>query len=414
MSVLISHPTGNANVRNALHALKESGLLGRFVTTVAVFEKNIFGRIQHLGFAGELKRRVYDESLHGLTTTYPSRELARIVSSKIGMGSCQKSERSPISTMGVYRYIDRMASRLVRKDPDLNAVFAYEDGALATLLAAKKLGYTSYYELPTTYWRKTREILFEEAQLQADWAATIPALNESEDKLSRKDDELRQADHILCASQFCADSLKNADFPISSPTVIPYGCPPITKQSLSAASDPSVKLKVLFVGNLSQGKGLSYLFEAAKQLGEIAEFTIIGNRFANCPRLDKELSRHKWLGTMPQTEVLKQMQQHDLLVFPSLLEGFGMVISEALSQGLAVITTAHTSAPDLIEDEVSGYIVPIRDSEAIIERINKLNDDRELLFSMKQAALEVARRNPWELYRERLIDYIHATLPKNK
>jgi glycosyltransferase involved in cell wall biosynthesis len=48
-------------------------------------------------------------------------------------------------------------------------------------------------------------------------------------------------------------------------------------------------------------------------------------------------------------EVLREMQRHDVLVFPSLFEGFGLVIVEAMSQGLPVITTSHTAGPDIIE-----------------------------------------------------------------
>jgi glycosyltransferase involved in cell wall biosynthesis len=96
------------------------------------------------------------------------------------------------------------------------------------------------------------------------------------------------------------------------------------------------------------------------------------------------------------------MSRHDVLVLPSLHEGFGLVISEAMAQGLVVITTPHTAGPDLIEDGIDGYIVPIRAADAIEERLGRLMTNRKLLTEMKLAARRKAEMRPWEIYRRQL------------
>ena len=60
MKIVLSHPTGNANVRNALRAIKDIDRLAEFHTTVATFDHNIFGHLSKFGFGNQLERRRYD------------------------------------------------------------------------------------------------------------------------------------------------------------------------------------------------------------------------------------------------------------------------------------------------------------------------------------------------------------------
>jgi glycosyltransferase involved in cell wall biosynthesis len=105
---------------------------------------------------------------------------------------------------------------------------------------------------------------------------------------------------------------------------------------------------------------------------------------------------------VPHARVFEIMAQHDVLVFPSLIEGFGAVILEAMSRGLPVITTPNTAGPDLIEEGIDGYIVPIRDADAIAERLTALAEDRSRLAAMADAARRKAAGLPWERYERRL------------
>ena len=78
-------------------------------------------------------------------------------------------------------------------------------------------------------------------------------------------------------------------------------------------------------------------------------------------------------------------------------------MTEAMAQGLVVITTPHTAGPDLITDGVDGFLVPIRSTAAIQEKLMLLGKDRERLSGMQAAALEKARAATWESYRERIV-----------
>ena len=407
--IAISHPTGNANVRNALRALQEAEMLEAFVTTIAAYPDNLFGRLASTRIGAEFSRRGYNPALAPLTRQYPTRELLRLTFNKAGINNLTRHEEGPFCIDKVYRHLDKsMAKRLRQRSPSLQAVYCYEDGALESFSAARDLDLTTIYDLPIGYWRAGRRLQSEEAELQPEWASTMPALIDSNAKLSRKDEELRLADHVLVASQFTADTLKEAPFNIPAPSIIPYGCPPVRMQSEeNVRHSQSSKLRVLFVGGLSQRKGLSYLFEAVEQLSTACELTVIGRRpTVSCQPLDAALSRHNWIESLPHNQILEQMRSHDVLVFPSLFEGFGLVVTEALSQGIPVITTPNTCGPDVLTDGEDGFIVPIRDADAIKERLELLHRDREKLAAMKGAALRKATVMTWQNYRQALADAV--------
>ena len=152
----------------------------------------------------------------------------------------------------------------------------------------------------------------------------------------------------------------------------------------------------------SQRKGLSYLFEAADYLKDKIELTVIGSRVADCAPLDEALQKYRYIPSLPHYEILKQMDKHDVFVFPSLFEGFGLVILEAMARGIPVITTTHTAGPDVITDSEDGYIIPIRSAQAIIEKLELLANDSDLLNRLKIAALAKAKLFSWVKYQNQL------------
>jgi len=77
-------------------------------------------------------------------------------------------------------------------------------------------------------------------------------------------------------------------------------------------------------------------------------------------------------------------------VLPTLCEGLAHVIPEALSRGLPVLTTPHSGADDFIASGVNGWIVPIRDPDALADRIMWALDHPTDLAAMREAALQTA------------------------
>ncbi len=97
------------------------------------------------------------------------------------------------------------------------------------------------------------------------------------------------------------------------------------------------------------------------------------------------------------------MRRADLLVFPSVAEGFGLVIGEAMASGIPVLTTTHTGGVELITDGRDGWLVPAHDSSALAERLEWAANHRHELFEMGQRARQRAEQWTWGHYRKALV-----------
>jgi len=411
MRIVASHPTGMAAVRQVMLALADANILEEFHTTIATFDKNLLGRVSRIPGLQELRRRGYEECLRPVTRSHPWREIVRLASQRFRWHGLIAHEHGWASVDRVYREIDCCVARAVKRLKP-NGVYSYEDGAASTFEAASEVGAKCFYDLPIGYWRAAHGILREEADRRPAWAITLGGLRDSSAKLERKDQELRLADHIVVASTFTKQTLKECPFSTAPVSVLPYGA----DDSLPAAPTDVVgigsrALKVLFVGGLSQRKGIADLFDAVEMLSPHVELTVVGRKPAEaCAALEAALQKHRWIESLPRERILQQMRAHDVLVFPSLFEGFGLVVTEALSQGVPVITTPHTCGPDVLTDESDGFIVPIRAPQAIAEKLELLHRDRERLAAMREGALRKAKTLTWEFYRNGVLSVVREVL----
>ena len=399
--ILLSHPTANQNVRQAARALAEADLLGEFWTCVNWKQGSFLEKFFSERARKELRRRSFAAELQPFIRTSPWREWGRQLSGQIGLTQLTEGETGFFSVDAVYQSLDRRVARHLPSSRKIKAVYAYDSGALESFRVAKELGMKCIYEHPIVYWRKVREYQREEAQLHPEWAPTLDALGDSDEKLARKDEELALADVVIVPSTFSKESLSLAPNLNASVRIILYGAPPAVNRTI--ANDRSERLRVLFVGALSQAKGLGYLLEAAAHLEREIELALIGKRVSPVIPSQTVLDRYKWIPSLPHDELLAEISRHDVLVLPSLHEGFGLVIAEAMAQGLVVITTSNTAGPDLISDGIDGFIVPIRSAEAIEEKLNYLMTNRKLLSEMKRAAQGKAALLRWETYREQVV-----------
>ncbi|MGI4886621.1 MAG: glycosyltransferase family 4 protein [Janthinobacterium lividum] len=402
--LVFSHPTGNANVRAAAAGLEQSGQLAAFHTAIAAFPGSLLDRLGAAGPLAELRRRSFEVALAPLTHTWPWREAGRLLANRAGLAALTRPEVGPFSVDAVYQSLDRRVAGSLAGAARQGAsgVYAYEDGAADAFRAAKGLGLMCFYDLPIGYWRAARRLLAPERERWPAWAPTLEGFGDSDAKLARKDEELRLADRIFVASRFTANTLRDYPGQLAPVEVIPYGFPAVGEPRTYSA--PTGRpLKLLFVGSLSQRKGVANLFAAVAALAPHVELTVVGHKAGGpCPALEAALALHRWIPSLPHAEVLRLMRAHDVLAFPSLFEGFGLVISEAMSQGTPVITTDRTAGPDLIEHGHSGWLVEAGSTDALQATLADLLHRPAAVAQAGRAAQEAARRRPWAAYGQEL------------
>lgn len=405
MKLALSHPTGNANVRAVANGFLSAGILATYYTSIAVFANSPLYKISSINALSDIRRRELEISLKAFTKTNPWLEIGRLIAPKAGLKSLVKHETGKFSVDAVYKNHDSWVGKeLTRCDADtLAAVYAYEDGAMESFSRAKKRGIECFYDLPIGYWRAARKLMEIETEKWPAWSATLTGLKDSQNKLQRKDEELRLADHIFVASSFTAKTLVQYPGKLAPISVIPYGFPNVSAEKREYSFDGSRPLRILFVGGLSQRKGIANLFDAVKKVGSKVQLTVVGKRpVDNCAALNEALADNHWIPSLPHHEILELMRTQDVLIFPSLFEGFGLVITEAMSQGTPVITTDRTAGPDLIKHGEDGWIIEAGSSEAIQDVIEHLLSNPDEIKNAGTKALETASRRPWSVYGEEL------------
>lgn len=409
MKIVIAHPTGNQNVRAAAVGLAEAGVAASFNTTIASFPGDLVDRLSDIRPFALLRRRCFDPRIKNITEAWPWLEVCRLLSAKARVNRLIRHETGPFSIDAVYRDLDRrVASALpFHAARGATAVYAYEDGAKFSFRMAKELGLQCLYDLPVGYWGAGKMVFEREKERWPDWIATLTGLRDSAAKLMNKDEEIRLADRIFVASQFTASTLRHYPGDLPPVHIVPYGFPPALKVRDYSSSNNNRALKLLFVGGLTQRKGIAYLFKAVEALKPHVTLTVVGSKpHQDCPALNKALAKHRWIPGMSHADVLRLMQCHDVLLFPSLFEGFGLVITEAMSQGTPVITTNRTAGPDLITHGNDGWIIEAGSSESIQESIESILGNRRLVAECGHEAMETARQRPWSVYGRELADAI--------
>jgi glycosyltransferase involved in cell wall biosynthesis len=157
---------------------------------------------------------------------------------------------------------------------DLDAVYAYEDGAATTFQVAKQQGIFCLYDLPIVFYLTSRNIQVEEAERFPELAPALDALQEPAWKLERKQQEIELADRIFVPSSFVQKSLLEAGIKQENISVIPFGAP---IDYFHPQPKPDKLFRALFVGRVGPRKGVHYLLQAWQELSfPEAELLLVG------------------------------------------------------------------------------------------------------------------------------------------
>jgi glycosyltransferase involved in cell wall biosynthesis len=172
-----------------------------------------------------------------------------------------------------------------------------------------------------------------------------------------------------------------------------------------AAFDGARPLRVLFVGRVSIMKGVPYLLQALNKLGpKLVQARFVGGVHLNREKLIASSNVGNFTGHIPRHSLPEEYRWADVFCFPSLTEGSADVTYEALASGLPVVTTPNSGS--IVYDGVDGFIVPIRDPDALAETIGRYAADRELLAQHQAATLQRRERAGLDRYKGDLVSVI--------
>ena len=388
--IVVSHPTGNTFVRALLEELEKNQLLGIFYTTIGTgssINPLIKALSQKRGYA------IPDSKISRQWIPELVRLLAKGDQSK-------KRKRTDHSYLALDK---KVSSKLTKQDTQV--LHAYEDGAYYSFKRAKELGIQCSYELPIAHWATVRRLLAEEAERYPQWEPTLESTREPEEKLFRKEEELRMADRITCPSQFVLDSIPKEIKQHTRCQVSPFGSPRSQPSDGKIVTKTSNSLKLLFVGSMSQRKGLADLFQAMKLVKkEPVTLSVLGQPSMPMEFYRKQFSDFQYFPPCSNQKVREIMMKHDMLVLPSIIEGRALVQQEALSCGLPIIVTRNSGGEDLVEEGLTGHLVSIRSPKKLARCILKNLAEIDSLKEKKVECVRKAEQYSWKEYVSRIIE----------
>jgi len=263
---------------------------------------------------------------------------------------------------------DAWVGKHLKEGDNLLAGFGYINKSLARVKAMGGLAFLeSRNSHPQNFW----QIVQEEYQR---WGCSTPPIPPFHHRRQMKSLEL--ADFIFVPGKFIADSYTSRGFPSERILMTPL---PVNTQLFRPPDSSQTRNKtftIVSTGLLTLRKGSPYLLEAFQKFNRShpnSVLKLVSNVADNFKPIMRDrfggLQQVEWLKRMPHTDLVKFLQQADLFVLPSLEEGMLLAAAEAMAVGTPVILTPHMGSADHVKECLNGSVVPIQDSDAIVEKM---------------------------------------------
>lgn len=262
----------------------------------------------------------------------------------------------------LFGLFDRWVQTLLKPGQHFFTGYAFAPGAMRQ---ARHHGGIAFLDAWTSHPEEFWSLLTEE---QYRWGSRYPPV--SRYYQDRTLESVAAADYICTSSTFVRQSFLKRGFGPERLLFCPY---PVNLDVFRPSPEPrpaNRPFTIIHTGGLSLRKGTPYLLEAFRLIRkEVPNAVLRVKRHLRNDVVDI-LRRYadlpiEWSGHLDLAEHVRRYQTSDLLLFPSVEDGFAFVVAEALACGLPVITTPNTGASDLIRPGENGEIVPIRDAHAL-------------------------------------------------
>jgi D-inositol-3-phosphate glycosyltransferase len=303
-----------------------------------------------------------------------------------------------------------VAQRLPSVAHDVDVVHTWPLGAEHTLRAARRLGIPTVLERPNAHTRFAYQVVDDECRRLN---VTLPAKHEhafQEDVLAREEAEYELADYLLCPSDFVVRTFLDQGVPEEKLLRHIYGFDPAIFFPTRGERPTQTGLTVLFVGVAAVRKGLHFALEAwlRSPASEHGRFLIAGEFLPSYrDRLAPMLAHPSVQPLGHRNDVPELMRASDVMILPSIEEGFGLVCVEAMGSGsVPMVSDACT---ELCRHGENALVHPVGDVETLTRHLTRLHERPTELERLRRGALESAPSATWDEAGQLLVSaYRHA------
>jgi glycosyltransferase involved in cell wall biosynthesis len=406
---LVGTSAHNMHVQSMVRALYEADALAAYVAGGVDVVHGRFGRYV---------RTAVSRLAPPLDRSLAKRAVLEVPSNLVEARWRWEAPRLVANRLGAIRFEDRLwergefdldaySARRLRAE-DVTGYLGVEHGALTSLRTARECGKTAIVAFLSPHaatrarWVDVEWIRRPELRRRGQTA--IDRLSAGRD--ARRQKEAETADWIVTNSSFTTRSLVEAGLPPSRILTVPLGGPPPIEAGLLPAM-PGRRLRVVYAGAVSVHKGVHYLLRSWRRVADRgAELHLYGSVHLPTTLIDEArrsvngggIVVH---GPVSAEELGRAYREASVVVLPSLCDGFGMVILEALASGVPVVTTTNAGGADAIEEGVSGFVIPPADEDALADVLTWCAEHPANLLAMRREALRRAGQWTWTAFRSR-------------
>ncbi|OGG42672.1 hypothetical protein A3I34_01340 [Candidatus Jorgensenbacteria bacterium RIFCSPLOWO2_02_FULL_45_12] len=270
-----------------------------------------------------------------------------------------------------------------------------------TMKKAKKMGARVIIENGSSHTLYAVNILKEEYD---KFGAKYEPFQISHEKLIKHNvSAYEDADYISVPSLFAKRTFLEYGVPEDKIIHVPYG---VELSQFRQIPKKDNIFRVIFVGGMTLQKGVHYLIRAFAELNlPDSELVLVGTMSAEMePFFKKYDGKFRYAGHVPQGELFRYYSRSSVFAIMSIQEGLALVTPQAMACGLPVVATTNTGAEDIVRDGKDGFIIPIRDCNALKEKLLYFYMNPEARdFIGKSAKERVSQGFTWDDYGEHII-----------
>lgn len=408
--IIVAHPGRQHSFRLAT-ALKEKKLLFKYVTTVYDKKSSFLMKIIKCFISKQNRKRASDRScpiLTDLDVVLFEQNLSFLLLLVIRLDKTRKLANALNDYISV-RFQRKLAKYAIRNKVD--AVISFDANSQELFKILKKEAPSIVCIMDNA--APNRHYLY---KIYNDNMAKCGPFTEGfktfkylvdEKSTERFAREIKLADYHIVASTFSKEALLYEGIDSSKVFVIPYGIVTNLECRPPKIIDDK-KLNLLYVGRVDQRKGIYQILEAAKAISDPnIVFNIVGPGADLTPDLFVPYQKYvRFHGSAFFEKLKEHYTTNDVFLFPSMGDGFGFVLLEAMGAGLPVIASRNSGGPDVVKEGVNGFTIESCNTEALVESIKWFYEHLDQLPAMSRNAYETSKIFTWERYNEQLVKVI--------
>jgi glycosyltransferase involved in cell wall biosynthesis len=304
-----------------------------------------------------------------------------------------------------------VARRLEKMAGQIDIIHTWPLGALQTLKTAARLGIPTVLERCNANTRFAMEIVQQECDRLG---VALPPDHEhayDAEKLRKEEEEYDLADRLLCPSDFTAKTFLDKGYAKEKLARHIYGFDEKVYYPSSVPREPKPGLTMLFVGVCAVRKGVHFALEAwlKSPASKEGTFLIAGEFLPAYAEKLAPMLKHPSVHVLGhRDDVPELMRKSDILILPSIEEGFGLVVTEAMGSGC--VPLASEACTEICKHMETGLMHRIGDVAAITQHITMLHEDRALLARLRAASLKMVPEITWDAAGVKLLEVYRQTI----